>query len=305
MADHLTEAAVWSAACGMIAMFVEGDGVHGTLFVVATPIGNLDDLSPRAATTMSSANLVLAEDTRRTGRLLAHIGASTPQRSLHEHNERERIDEVIARLEQGDDIALVSDAGTPLVSDPGHRLVVAVLEAGYRVEAVPGPSALLAALVVAGLPTDRVAFEGFLPRKGTARAERLAELAIESRTMVVFVSVHRAAADLGDLSTHLGIERRAAACRELTKLHEETVRGSLADLAEHFATQQRGELTVVIEGCGAPKDAGDDDLVTAIERLRRRGLSLRDAVDVVAEDRGVARRRVYDLALAQQEASGQ
>jgi 16S rRNA (cytidine1402-2'-O)-methyltransferase len=271
--------------------------VTGTLVVVATPIGNLDDLSPRAASTLVGADLVLAEDTRRTGRLLAHVGASSPQLSLHEHNERERIVQVLARLDDGATVALVSDAGTPLVSDPGHRLVVAAIEAGQRVVAVPGPSAVLAALVVAGLPTDRVVFEGFLPRKGAARTRRLEHLAREPRTMVLFVAVHRAAEDLADLATHLGEDRRAALSRELTKLHEETLRGTLGELATLVQPSVRGELTLVVGG--APETAtavGDDDLRAALSRLTSRGMSTRDAVDVVAEDRGVSRRRVYDLA---------
>lgn len=273
----------------------------GTLHVVATPIGNLDDLSPRAVATLAAVTMILAEDTRHTGRLLAAADITTPQRSLHEHNERDRIDEVLRRLADGDDVALVSDAGTPLVSDPGHRLVAAVADAGHRVVAVPGPSAVLAALVVAGLPTDRVAFEGFLPRRGAARTARLEELADEPRTMVIFVSVHRADTDLADLADALGTDRRAAVCRELTKLHESTVRGTLGQLAAMFAERHRGELTVVIEG-RQPLAAGDDatqehDLAAALTRLTSRGMTLRDAVDVVSEDRQVARGAVYDLAL--------
>ncbi|MEX2561963.1 MAG: 16S rRNA (cytidine(1402)-2'-O)-methyltransferase [Nitriliruptoraceae bacterium] len=270
----------------------------GKLVVVATPIGNLGDLSARAAATLVTADIVLAEDTRHTGRLLAHVGAGAPQMSLHEHNERERVAEVLARLADGETIALVSDAGTPLVSDPGHRVVVAAIEAGHHVEPVPGPSAVLAALVVAGLPTDRVAFEGFLPRKGSARAKRLEQLAREERTMVVFVAVHRVAADLADLALHLGGDRRASMSRELTKLHEETVRGTLGDLTVAFAAKSRGELTLVIEGAPQMTISPDDaDIVAALARLTSRGMSTRDAVDVVSDDRGVSRRRVYELAV--------
>jgi 16S rRNA (cytidine1402-2'-O)-methyltransferase len=180
------------------------DAPRPGLVVVATPIGNLGDLSPRAAEALRTVDLVLAEDTRRTGRLLQHIGSDVPQRSLHEHNERERIDEVLGRIADGERLALVSDAGTPGVSDPGFRLLAACADAGLRIEAIPGPSAALAALVVSGLPTDRVAFEGFLPRKGAARRDRLAELAAERRTMVLFVSPHRVADDLADLADACG-----------------------------------------------------------------------------------------------------
>jgi 16S rRNA (cytidine1402-2'-O)-methyltransferase len=215
---------------------VVGDAEQaGRLYVVATPIGNLGDLSPRAAEVLRSVDLVLAEDTRRTGTLLEHVGSRVRQRSLHEHNERDRIDEVLALLEEGQQIALVSDAGTPVVSDPGFRLVAAAGEAGMRIEPIPGPSAMLAALAVSGLPSDRVVFEGFLPRKGRARADRLAELGNEARTIVLFVSPHRAAADLADLAESLGADRPAIVARELTKLHEEVLRGGLRTLAGQAA----------------------------------------------------------------------
>jgi 16S rRNA (cytidine1402-2'-O)-methyltransferase len=269
--------------------------VSGTLLVVATPIGNLGDLSPRAATALTEADLVLAEDTRRTGRLLAHIGSEVPQRSLHEHNERERTEEVMTLLADGARIALVSDAGTPAVSDPGYRLLAACADAGVRIEPIPGPSAALAALVASGLPTDRVAFEGFLPRKGSARRQRLAELAGEVRTTVLFVAPHRAEADLRALADALGHDRRAAVCRELTKLHEEVRRGDLGALAEAAAEGFRGELTVVIAGAPAetPEEVGDAALVARVSDAVAGGTSRKEAIAEVARAAGVPKRRVY------------
>jgi 16S rRNA (cytidine1402-2'-O)-methyltransferase len=276
---------------------VSGDEVGGILRVVATPIGNLDDLSPRAAAALRDAGLVLAEDTRRTGRLLAHVGASTPQRSLHEHNEADRIGEAVAALRAGTDVALVTDAGTPTVSDPGYRLVAACVEAGIRVEPVPGPSALLAALVVSGLPTDRVVFEGFLPRRGGTRAERLAQLADEPRTIVLFASPHRVADDLRALADTLGPDRRASLARELTKLHEEVWHGSLGELAERAAAGVRGEVTVVVAGRERDRPADDAMIIAALRDRRAAGRSVRDAASDVSDDLGVGRRRVYTLAL--------
>lgn len=268
----------------------------GALVVVATPIGNLGDLSPRAAEALREADLVVAEDTRRTGRLLAHVGARTPQLSYHEHNERERAPELIERIRQGQRIVLVSDAGTPAVSDPGYRLVAACADAGVHVEAVPGPSAALYALVVSGLPTDRFTFEGFLPRKGTARRHRLEELAREPRTMVVFLAPHRAAADLSDLADALGAARPAALGRELTKLHEEVIRGSLADLAARAADGFRGELSLVIAGADPAEAAGPPAAHELVERVRAliaSGVPKKQAIADVAGAAGIPKREVY------------
>ncbi|MFW5933472.1 MAG: 16S rRNA (cytidine(1402)-2'-O)-methyltransferase [Actinomycetota bacterium] len=269
--------------------------MSGTLAVVATPIGNLDDLSPRAAATLREADLVLAEDTRRTGRLLAHIGSEVPQRSLHGHNERASIDEVITRLREGARIALVSDAGTPAVSDPGARLLAACVEAGIRIEPVPGPSAALAALVASGLPTERVAFEGFLPRKGRDRRERLAEIAGEARTVVLFITPHRAAADLDDLASTCGPDRPAVLCRELTKLHEEVVHGDLEQLAERARTGLRGEITLVVAGAqrSEPAALSDAELAAQVAARVASGATHRDAIRAVAEVTGTPKRRVY------------
>lgn len=269
----------------------------GILHVVATPIGNLEDLSPRAAAALRDADLVVAEDTRRTGRLLAHVGADTPQWSLHEHNERERASAVVERLVAGQAVVLVSDAGTPGVSDPGYRLVTACVRADVPVVAVPGPSAVLHALVTSGLPTDRFAFDGFLPRSGAARRGRLAEIAVERRTVVLFVSPHRATADLRDLAEACGPDRPAALARELTKLHEQTLRASLGELADHAAAGVRGELTLVIGGRPTPEvdpaslhPARLADMVFALEAD---GTPRKQAITTVARDLGLRKRDVY------------
>jgi 16S rRNA (cytidine1402-2'-O)-methyltransferase len=269
--------------------------VAAILTVVATPIGNLGDLSPRAADALVSADLVLAEDTRRTGKLLQHVGSHAPQRSLHDHNERDRIDEVLAVLAEDRRVVLVSDAGTPAVSDPGYRLIAAAVEAGVRIEPIPGPSAVLAALVASGLPSDRVAFDGFLPRKGAARSGRLAALATERRTMVLFASPHRVAADLGDLAASLGHDRRAVVARELTKLHEEVMRGTLGELAEATSTGLKGEVTIVIDGAPDPVGApvAVAELVRRVRDLIATGVTKKEAIAAVAEAAQLPKREVY------------
>lgn len=283
----------------------EPSRVRGRLVVVATPIGNLDDLSPRAANWLRDADLVLAEDTRHTGRLLKHVGSDAPQWSFHEHNERERLPKVLERLHEGADVVIVSDAGTPGVSDPGYRLVEAASAADAEVIAVPGPSAALHALVTSGLPTDRFVFEGFLPRKGKERRERLEQIAVEVRTIVVFLSPHRAAADLADLAEACGSDRPAAVGRELTKLHEETRRGTLASLAEWAAQGLKGELTLVIgarpEIARAPADA--ETLATEVHALVRAGTDRKVAMRMVADAAGVSRREVYQALLDMGESS--
>ncbi len=219
------------------------------LYLVSTPIGNLADLSPRARETLGTVSRILAEDTRRTRPLLSHLGVETPLVSFHAHNEVGRRDAVLGWLDAGEDLALVSDAGTPLISDPGERLVEAVAEGGHQVVPIPGPSAILAALVASGLPAGRFSFLGFLPRKGKDRQDLFERLAAESETTVLFESPERLAPTLQQLSDALGPSRRGAVGRELTKLHEEFVRGTLEDLAAHFASKPpRGEVTLVLEG---------------------------------------------------------
>jgi 16S rRNA (cytidine1402-2'-O)-methyltransferase len=280
----------------------------GILFVVATPIGNRGDLSTRARETLAAADLVLAEDTRHSSQLLAAFGIATPLLSFHEHNEASRTDELVARLTAGARIALVSDAGTPLVSDPGYRLVAAASAAGVPVVPVPGPCAAIAALSVAGLPTDRFAFEGFLPPRTAARRARLEELAAEPRTLVFYEAPHRVGEALEDLAAIFGADRPAAVARELTKLHETVYRESLGALAARARTDAgmaRGEVVLVVAGAAAR--AADDGAETrALDRLLvplLAALPLSRAVDIALEVGGGRRNRVYQRALALKEAS--
>jgi 16S rRNA (cytidine1402-2'-O)-methyltransferase len=274
--------------------------VSGALVLIATPIGNLGDLAPRAADELTRADAVACEDTRRTGRLLEHAGVPRrPFLVVNDHTEAGAVRDVVGRIERGERVAVVSDAGMPGVSDPGERLVRAVAAAGLRVEVVPGPSAAISALVVSGLPTGRFVFEGFLPRKGSGRRERLAELAGERRTMVLYEAPHRLARTLDDLLTVIPGPRRTALVRELTKLHEETWRGTLAGAVARVAVvEPRGEFVIVIEGAPPPATADDAAISAALAEARDRGLSTRDAVTAVAGAFDVPRRRVYTLATA-------
>ena len=225
--------------------------MNGTLYVVATPIGNLEDLSPRARQTLADVDLIAAEDTRHTGRLLLHFGVKTRLLALHDHNEADRAGTVIDALRSGQSVALVSDAGTPLISDPGYRVVQAAHEAGIKVSPVPGPSALAAALSVAGLPTDRLCFEGFLPSKQKARRDRLAGLADEPRTLVFYESVHRVPDCVDDMIEVFGKDRRACISRELSKLHEQVQLASLAELRAQLEAgdiKSKGEFVIVVAG---------------------------------------------------------
>jgi 16S rRNA (cytidine1402-2'-O)-methyltransferase len=270
----------------------------GRLVLVATPIGNLEDLSPRAAAVLATADLVVCEDTRRTGRLLAAAGIpKRPLLAVHDHNEARSVRTVLDHVQGGEVVAVVTDAGLPGISDPGERLVRAAAEEGLEVSVVPGPSAALAALAISGLPTGRVAFEGFLPRRGSGREERLADLRTERRTMVLFEAPHRLARTLADLVASLGPDRRVALVRELTKLHEEVWRGTLVEaLGRSEAGEPRGEHVVVVEGGGLPEAAADDELSAALEARVAAGLSTRDAVAEVASAFAVPKRRVYAIA---------
>ncbi len=280
----------------------------GSLVVVGTPIGNLGDLSPRAVTALATADTIYCEDTRHSRKLLTHAGITgVTLKSLHQHNEDHRTAEVVASIERGGTVALVTDAGMPGVSDPGSQVVRAVAEAGLVVSVVPGPSAVLAALVGSGLATDRFCFEGFLPRSGKERRVALARVGEEQRTTVLFEAPSRVAGTLSDLVESCGTSRRVALARELTKLHEEFRRGPLGEVAAWAAEEPvRGEVVLVVEG--APPEeaavAGDDVLLAALAERRAAGERTRGAVDGVAAAFGVPRRRVYELALAARDADG-
>lgn len=267
------------------------------IILAATPIGNLGDASRRLVEVLSEAPVVAAEDTRVAQRLLAGLGIANRPRliALHDHNERERAGELV-ELAREQDVVLLSDAGMPTVSDPGFHLVEAAAAAGVGVTALPGPSAVLTALAVSGLPTDRFTFEGFLPRKPGERASALRALAAEPRTMVFFESPNRLAASLTAMAEQLGADRRVVVCRELTKLFEEVRRGTAAELAEWAADGVRGEIAVVV--AGAPARAADPD--AALEQvlaLVAGGARLKDAAGEVAEATGLGRRDLYQAAL--------
>ena len=267
-----------------------------TVYVVATPIGNLEDLSPRAQRVLREVSLIACEDTRHTALLCRRYSIPTARISLHAHNEARRVPELLERLARGESIALVSDAGTPLVSDPGERLVRAALEAGVPVVPVPGPSAILAALVASGFATGRFAFFGFLPRKGAERSRTLAALAAFPGALVLFEAPNRAAATLADLHAALG-PRRVALARELTKRHETVLRGVLGELA---LDELRGELTIVVEGPAeqAPPEASAEDVDASVDRLLAAGLSARDVARRLAAETGLARRDAYARVLS-------
>ena len=265
------------------------------LHVVATPIGNLGDLSPRARQVLAEVAAICAEDTRRSGQLLAHFGIATPLLALHEHNEQQLAQRLVARLLAGDSLALVSDAGTPLVSDPGYRLVQAARAAGIRVSPVPGPCALIAALSVAGLPSDRFAFEGFLPAKASARRERLAALAGETRTLVFYESAHRIEESLADLCAAFGGERPAVLARELTKLFETVLDGTLANLQSRVQAdpdQRKGEFVLVVQGMGEDADAKLAE-GRRVHAILARQLPPSAAAKLAAEITGAPRKALY------------
>ena len=275
----------------------------GKLFLVATPIGNLEDLSPRARRTLAESGLVLCEDTRVARRLLDASGVRARTRSLHEHNERERTGAVLQALAAGEQVALISDAGTPLISDPGYRVVAAAAEEGYPVIPVPGPCAAVAALSASGLPTDRFAFEGFLPAKSAARRARLEALAGEPRTLIFYESARRLAKALEDCRAVLGDDRPAVVAREMTKIHEEFVRGTLAEISEEYAGRgapPKGEVVLLIGGRAAVA-AGDEQIREVLGPLIRE-LPKSQAVRLAARICGADRRHVYGLALSMDEA---
>jgi len=273
----------------------------GRLEVVATPIGNLGDLSARAREVLAAADLIAAEDTRRTAQLLSAIGVSSRLVSLHEHNEQSRIEPLLQQLRDGKVIALVSDAGTPLLSDPGFALVRAAAAAGIEVRAVPGASSITAALSIAGLATDRFAFEGFLPTRAGERRTLLARLATEARTLVLFEAPHRIAATLADLAQCFGVERAAVVTRELTKMHESVYRGSLGQLSEMARADTdfaRGEITLVIAGASVDVAVGGDtQLLARTLQLLLQELPPARAAAIAAQICGVRRSDAYEMAM--------
>ena len=273
-------------------------GSRGTLYVVATPLGNLGDLSPRAAGILRQASVVAAEDTRRTRGLLSHLGASPTLLSFHAHSGERRVDTLLEILSEGRDVALVTDAGTPGVSDPGTDLVAAALEAGFAVVPIPGPSAVATALSAAGIPADRYLFLGFVPRKGGERSRLLARAATEEWSVVFFEAPPRLVGLLEDLAAVAGADRKALVARELTKLHEELRRGTLAGLADYYSgVPPRGELTIVMEGTGTPAAAPDRtaDAVEEATALLAEGLSRREVARRLTETHGMSRNDAYRL----------
>lgn len=268
------------------------------IILAATPIGNLGDASRRLVEALEAATVVAAEDTRTTQRLLAALGIANRPRliALHDHNEKQRAAELVDLARDGD-VLLLSDAGMPTVSDPGYGVVAAAAAAGVVVTAIPGPSAVITALAVAGLPTDRFTFEGFLPRKPGERRAALAALSREPRTMVFFESPARVAASLADMAAAFGDDRRAAVCRELTKLHEEVVRAPLAELATWAADGVRGEIVVVVEGA-ARAEVAFDEAVAQVQALVAGGTRLKDAAAEVSGHTGHSSRELYQAALA-------
>ena len=271
---------------------------QGRLQVVATPIGNMNDVSSRAREALEGADAIAAEDTRRTLALLESLGISRPLLSLHEHNESRRVPEILARLARGETVALVSDAGTPLLSDPGFELVRGAIDGGFTVEPIPGPSAVTAALAVAGLPVSRFCFEGFLPARQSERRAQLARLADEPRTMVFFEAPHRIAATLADAAAELGDERPAVVARELTKAHETLYRGPLGTLARRALEEEnfrRGELTVLVGGAPAVEGGVDAALLRRAVDLLSKELAPGRAAAVAAQLTGATRAEAYAL----------
>lgn len=273
--------------------------MSGRLVVVGTPIGNLGDLSPRAVEVLRASALICCEDTRHSAKLLTHAGIEGVRKAVsNEHTEAARVQQVLELLAAGEIVSVVSDAGMPGISDPGMVLVRAAIAAGHDVSVVPGPDAATSALVLSGLDTTRFVFEGFLPRSGKDRAERLASVAHEQRTTVIYEAPHRITRTVHDLAEACGAIRRVALAREITKLHEEVWRGSLAEACVHVdAVEPRGEYVVVLEGAPAPAEATDERIVNLLRTAIEGGADRRAAIATVMQATGAAKRRVYDLAL--------
>ncbi len=272
----------------------------GILYIVATPLGNLGDMTPRAVETLAQVQVIAAEDTRHSLPLLRHFNIVTPCIALHDHNERERSTELIIRLQAGENIALISDAGTPLISDPGYHLVRTAREQGVRIVPIPGSSALIAALSVSGLPTDRFVFEGFLPAKSAARQQRLEALRIEARTVIFFESGHRIVDSLNDMAHVLGLDRHAVVARELTKIfetiHGDTL-GALCQWVQADHHQQKGEFVVLVQGVTRTEDAEVDAEAERIVRILLAELPVKHAAALAAKITGQKKNLLYSMAL--------
>lgn len=269
----------------------------GVLYIVATPIGNLEDITLRALRVLKEVDLIAAEDTRHTRILLSHYDIRTPLTSYHEHNERTKAQPLVERLLGGENIALVSDAGTPAISDPGYRLVVDAIHAGIRVIPLPGAAALAAALSAGGLPTDRFAFEGFLPAKKQERRARLQELKNDARTLVFYEAPHRLKESLQDMQQIFG-ERQIVVGRELSKVHEEFLRGTVSEVKARLADREvKGEITIVVHGCTDECQVSEENIGTEIRRLIDEGMGMKDVSELLGERYHVSKRRIYQLAL--------
>ena len=275
--------------------------VHPGLWLVATPIGNLDDMAPRAVEVLRASTIIMCEDTRHSGKLFSHFGVSGARLVIaNEHTEHDASQVMLDALASGAVVSVVTDAGTPAVSDPGERLVRAAIDAGHAVHAVPGPAAFIMAATISGLPTQRIAFDGFLPRSGAERRNALTEIARERRTTVVYEAPHRMARTIEDLRSACGDARRVAVARELTKMHETVWRGTLADAVTFVnANEPRGEYAIVIEPAPSGAEGATDEEITRELRSRiAAGVSKRDAVDEVTTALGVPRKRVYDISIS-------
>jgi 16S rRNA (cytidine1402-2'-O)-methyltransferase len=269
----------------------------GALYIVATPIGNLEDITLRALRILKEVDVIAAEDTRHTQHLLSHYGIQTPLTSYHEHNERAKAPALIERIKNGEDLALVSDAGTPAISDPGYRLVIEAIRAGIRVVPLPGASALAAVLSVSGLPTDRFLFEGFLPAKKQERKAKLQALRSESATLVCYEAPHRLIDALNDIGQILG-DREIVVAREVTKIYEEFLRGKVSEVIDRLAEREiKGEITIVVHGSTGEAPLSEEQLKAEILRLVRDGTGVKEVSELLGERFGLAKREVYRLAL--------
>jgi len=271
----------------------------GTLYVVATPIGNLEDITLRALRVLKEVDVIAAEDTRHTQILLSHYGIHTPLTSYHEHNEKTKARQLMSRLERGEQIALVSDAGTPAISDPGYRLAVEAIRGGIPVIPIPGASALTAVLSAGGLPTDRFVFDGFLPAKKQERRARLRALSSETRTLVIYEAPHRLTETLNDLVEILG-DRETVLAREVSKVHEEFLRGRLTEVAKQIAGREiKGELTLLIGGSRGQSEVSQEQIEKEIRKLKNDGLRVKEIAEILGEKYGYPKKEIYRLALTQ------